>query len=95
MASEFEQKYLRQTTYWIDSITIDALASAVKVLLVVNPESQEIDGELRFEEIIEYQGIYHDSEFDQNYMPFLCGIYHSETSNGTKYIITTDTIEIS
>lgn len=102
MPSKFEEKFLRQSRYWINSIEIDALGLILEIQLVANPETQEIDGRLRFEQITcydgnyhEYEGIYDESKFDKDLMPTLLGIFTSKTNRGTRYTITTDTVEIS
>ena len=98
MPSEFEQKYLKSLKYWINSITIDAINSTIDIELITNPETQNIDAQLKFTEIIEYTGVYHEydsfSKFDPNYLSSLLGIFSIATKKGIKYIVTTDTVEI-
>lgn len=98
MASEFEKRYLIKSQYWVNSIAIDALNSTIEIELIANPEIQNIDRKLRFEEIIEYQGQYHEFDnfgsSDPNYLPILLGIFSVNTEKETRYTITTDTIEI-
>lgn len=102
MPSKFENKYLKHSFYWVDSIEIDALNLSLCVSLISNPEIQKIDGVLKFQEIIQYQGIYHEyegvyyeSKFDKDFIPSLLGIFSEKVSDGTKYTITTCTVEIT
>ena len=101
MASDFEKKYFRESRYWVNLIEINALDLTLDIQLVANPERQEVLGRLRFEQVTNYVGNYHEyegefygSKFERDYLPSLWGIFSEETSNGTKYIITTDIVEI-
>lgn len=99
MASEFETKFLKHSNYWVNCIKIDVLTSTLDISLISNPEIQKVDCRLKFSEITQYYGTYHEydefDKFDPNYLQCLLGIFSYKFDNRRKYTITTDAIEIS
>ena len=91
-----EDKLFRQQVYWVGGLIVDMLKLEVRLSLIANPDIQEIDGVIIFEECKQFVGQFHDSEeYNPDYIPSLLGIKDTPEATQTRYIITTDTVEIS
>ncbi len=92
----FEDKLFRQRAYWVGGLTVDMLRLEVRLSLIANPDTHEINGVVTFEDCKQFTGIFHDSEvYDPDYTPSLLGIMDQPEGQQTRYIITADTVEIS
>ena len=91
-----EDKLFRQQVYWVGGLIVDMLKLEVRLSLIADPDIQEIDGVIIFEGCKQFAGGFHDSEtFNPNYIPSLLGIMDTPEEQQARYIITTDTVEVS
>lgn len=96
MNTNVEDKLFRQQVYWVGGLIVDMLKLEVRLLLIADPDIQEIDGVIIFKGCKQFAGQFHDSEtYNPNYTPSLLGIMDMSEGAQTRYIITTDTVEIS
>ncbi len=93
----FEERIFRQEAYWTSRLSIELVSKQIKLELLANPENKTIEGWILFKEInnleIEFLEFYEEG-FDDS-VEDLIGIIDETDPNGTRYTITTSTVEIS
>ena len=90
---EFEENILKNHIYYVSSLVIDVLSAEVNLELVAEPETNEVVLAIKFFSCKSLTCNYHD-EIVENYLHSLLGIQNSSDESGTRYIITTDVVEL-
>ena len=88
----FEKSVLRQEAYWVHELSAKFKEKQVKLVLVANPETQEIDGTILFKDCANLEQKHFGND---NILPSLLGIQNVENNSSTNYIITTELSEVS
>jgi hypothetical protein len=92
----FERKLFRQPYYWVADLIYDALKSDVRLVMIANPATEEIEGTVVFSNVKHMEAESFDDEpVSEPYWPHLLGIMDVAEAEGTRYPITTDTAEIT
>lgn len=95
MANDFEQKYFQQPYYWVAELELNLLRSEITLSLIANPDTNEIDGVIKFTQVSEYEGEFDLSEDDPQCLDTLIGIFCSDSPKGKHYCINFSVGEIS
>ncbi len=95
--NDFEKKLFRQPAYWISELIYDTLKSEIRLVLIANPETQKIEGTVYFSKIKNLDVTFFGDEDEtiERYIPYLLGIMKTSEAEGMRYIITSDTTEIT
>ncbi len=95
--TSFEDKLFKQPAYWVSELTINSLVPSVHLQLISNPDTKEVECNVTFFKVRGITSNFHGhaSQSINDYLCTLLGIENSDDIKDTKYIITTDTTEVS
>lgn len=97
IVNNFEDKLFKQQAYWVSELRFDSLIPCVYLQLVADPQTGEVECDVTFTGADEITCTKHgdSDETKNNYLCTLLGIIDTQESGKTRFIITTDTTELS
>lgn len=93
----FKDILFKQQAYWVSELDVDALSPYVRLQLISDPDSNEIECDVLFEKAMEVTVNYHGDEEDSK-SRYLCTLLDvsDKLENGKHYyFIATDTVEVA
>jgi hypothetical protein len=92
---EFEREVLGHQNYYVLAFRVDVLLARVHIELIADPNQNIPTMILDFTDCKSLTMIYDESERDPKYLPLCLGLQNLPDTDGTRYIFTTDVVEVN